>query len=162
MVISIQQPTIELVTLLSENLTTEDLNECELLGCTPLEACVQPLIQQGEDVSWLACNENGPMAMWGVVEDRPPLNNKLYKKAGRVWLLMTNNISKKEKFVFIRESKAWVNVFNTHFDLLFNIADSRRKGLKKFLLYHKFDVLDLEDDNRMYFVRCVNDREIIN
>lgn len=162
MVINIQRPTIELVTELADNLTNEDIAECQLLGCTPMEACLQALTVQNQDISWIASNESGPMMMWGIFKDNPPLNNKLYKNAGRIWLLMSNNINVKEKFIFLRESKAWVEVFNTHFDLIFNVADSRRKGLKKFLLYHSFDVLDLEDDDKMYFVRCVNDKEIIN
>jgi hypothetical protein len=160
--ISIFKPDLQLVTALAGNLTDEDIAECQLLGCTPMEACIQALDEHQQDISWVAVNKHGPMMMWGIFRDTPPVNNKMYKNAGRIWLLMSNNMSKKEKFIFLRESKAWVEVFNTHFDLIFNIADSRRKGLKKFLLYHKFDIIDLQDDNRMYFVRCVNNEEIIN
>jgi len=160
--IRILRPTLSLAQELSGNLTKEDLEECNLFGCTPEEACVQALVKYRQDISWMAVNENGPMIMWGIFQDIPPVNNRLYKQAGRIWLLMSNNISKKEKFIFLRESKAWIEVFNTHFDLLFNVADSRREGLKKFLLYHKFNCIDLEEDNRTYFVRCVNNKEVIN
>ena len=157
--IKIQQPDVEMVMDLANNLCEEDIVECELFGCSPQEACMQALIKTDQDVCWMATRNDVPLCMWGVHKENPPvILGKMFKTSGRVWMLMAKDVSKLDKFTILRESLKWVEVFNSHYDLLFNIADSKRQGIKKFLKFAGFDILDFTEPpystDHIYFVRC--------
>lgn len=167
MALKLQQPTVDLVLKLAERLSEEDIEECALFGCSPEEACMQALIQTGEDISWIATRNGTPLCMWGVSKESPPVVlKKMFKTSGRIWMLTSKDIELRDKFTILRESKKWIRVFNQHYDLLFNIADSRRSGIRKFLIYCGFDILDFTEEpyttDHIYFVRCENNENVFH
>jgi len=82
---------------------------------------------------------------------------------GVVWFLSSETMFKKNRIQFIRSSKFWVEKLFEHYDVLFNVVDSRNKVHIRWLKWMNFrfiaDIPEFGAEKRMFhqFVRSYDD-----
>ena len=140
--------------ILGPNLRQADKDEIQAaLGKEPSEVLVESIRLSGDTgytVKDLETDE--PLACFGTT----PFNETM----GLVWFLGSNELFKKSRISFLRNSEFWVEKLFGDFDVLFNVVDSRNKVHIRWLKWLEFefigDIPEFGVEKRMFhqFMKC--------
>jgi len=140
--------------ILGPNLRQADKDEIQaLVGKEPSEVLVESIRLSGDTgftVKDLETDE--PLACFGTT----PFNETM----GLVWFLGSNELFKKSRISFLRNSEFWVEKLFGGFSTLFNVVDSRNKLHIRWLKWLEFefigDIPEFGTEKRMFhqFMKC--------
>lgn len=130
--------------LLAANLRKEDEKEVRALSRTPLQA-LQDGLKYSEDCLTIALDDK-PVAMFGVV----PMGHPTLK-VGLIWLLASPDLLN-HKIQFLRHCRAYVELFQSKYDLLTNAVHSENTVHIQWLRWCGFTMFQPQN-NFISFVR---------
>ncbi|MTK63864.1 MAG: hypothetical protein F8N15_04900 [Methanobacterium sp.] len=117
---------------LASRLRQEDLSEIQAnSGQTP-EASIRAGLTAGE--AWVAEDDEGPVAIFGLIPSPPPLG-------GVPWMLATPRFLDHQR-QFLRECRQWIETMLARFPILTNVVDARNALHVRWLLWCGFQVVN--------------------
>ena len=122
---------------LADRLRPADKRECTAHGMDPLDALLQGLSLAQE--CWTVYLHNVPVIMFGCGDAPANLEVGDYNP-GVIWMLGAEEVTCLRKR-FLRESRKWVDYFQTQYDCLTNFIDIRNAVHHRWLVWMGFTIL---------------------